>query len=146
MVSRTYAADLAWFHSHTSVNSHFQICCVWVNEEVVPHSGMSFSNLLCVLKGQILKTLLSRRNFVLEVWSERRSRAWCRGRMLPIWHGSIRIRPLHCNAIKSPKHCSSDIVRTWCRRGRSWLTLGSEEPRPSHTRRDTSQQSMRSGP
>ena len=40
--------------------------------------------------------------------------------MLPIWHGSIRIRPLHCNAIKSPKHCSSDIVRTWCRRGRSW--------------------------
>ena len=40
--------------------------------------------------------------------------------MQPIWRGSIRIRLLHCNAIKSPKHCSSDIVRTWCRRGRSW--------------------------
>ena len=37
--------------------------------------------------------------FVLECWSVRRPRAWRRGRMLPIWHGTIRIRPLHCNQI-----------------------------------------------
>ena len=35
--------------------------------------------------------------WVLEVWSVRRFRAWRRGRLLPIWHGCIRIRPLHRN-------------------------------------------------
>ena len=31
----------------------------------------------------------------LKGWSERRPRAWRRGRVLPIWQGSNRTRPLH---------------------------------------------------
>ena len=36
----------------------------------------------------------------LKGWSERRPRAWRRGRVLPIWQGSNRTRPLHRRHIK----------------------------------------------
>ena len=40
-----------WFR--IAALNHFQICCVWVNEEVVPHSGMSLFIRCCPPKGAI---------------------------------------------------------------------------------------------
>ena len=43
----------------------------------------------------------------LKGWSERRPRAWRRGRVLPIWQGSNRTRPLHRRHI--PKSIQFDM-------------------------------------
>ena len=43
----------------------------------------------------------------LKGWSERRPRAWRRGRVLPIWQGSNRTRPLHRRHI--PKSIQFDV-------------------------------------
>ena len=61
-----------------------------------------------------LKPLFSRGELCFENWSERRSLAWRRGRMLPIWQGSTRIRPLHRNQISKTSY--SETEPRWLRR------------------------------
>ena len=54
----------------------------------------------------------------LNGWSERRPRAWRRGRMLPIWQGSFRIRPLHRSQISKSIQTAMKIPTRYTGAGR----------------------------
>ena len=54
----------------------------------------------------------------LEVWGVRRPRAWRRGRVLPIWQGYSRIRPLHRNQVSKILQLpeSGVVLEVWSER------------------------------
>ena len=69
-----------------------------------------------VMKSSCETIVFSRWDRGLGRWSVRRLRAWRRGRLLPIWQGSSRIRPLHRNLVSKTLFCSlhenvEDIVK-----------------------------------
>ena len=89
----------------------------------------------------------------LKGWSERRPRAWRRGRVLPIWQGSNRTRPLHRRHIPKSiqfdmnSSCETIVFPRWdhglgrgsVRRPRAWrrgrmlpIWQGSSRIRPLH--------------
>ena len=86
----------------------------------------------------------------MEGWSVRRSRAWRRGRMLPIWQGSIRIRPLHRNQVSKTLYLSPARLIWLPEPGVAVGPAGhgiqqwTETP-PSGTRRGLTQQPVQNG-